>query len=404
MNARKRWTAAGLLSLSGLMLAHFTNDFYSNFVPVFIPKLQEKFALSHALIGFLAATYSATGSFFQLFFGYISDRVSNWRFVLFGPLITGLFISFVGMAPSYEAVLGVLVLASLGTAMFHPQGSATSGRLFKENRGFIVSLFIASGSLGFALGPLLMAIFVNARGLEQSPLAILPLAILGILLWLLQRDLKLGAPVTTQSSSPTTTKPATGTLKENALPIAILWGLVVFRHSILLSFQSFFLILMGERGMDYVTGSLALFAVLMAGFVGGIMGGYASDRWGRWRIATFSLWLGFLATLGFLVIPGPLSFISLLIGMGALNASNPSIVAFAQEIVPGQSSTASAIVMGVGWGVGGLLVSVVGILADLLQNLESALFIATLAALLISVLLTYAGNRVFQKIRTASME
>ncbi|MBI1730330.1 MFS transporter [Candidatus Acetothermia bacterium] len=403
MNARKRWTTAGLVSISGLMLAHFTNDFYSNFVPVFIPKLQEKFALSHALIGLLAATYSATGSFFQLFFGYISDRVSHWRFVLFGPLITGFFISFVGVAPSYEAVLGVLVLASLGTAMFHPQGSATSGRLFKGNRGFIVSLFIASGSLGFALGPLLMAIFVNAHGLEQSPLAILPLTILGVLMWLLQRDLKLGAHAA-QPSSPTTPKPSTGRLKENALPIAILWGLVVFRHSILLSFQSFFLILMGQRGMDYVTGSLALFAVLMAGFVGGIVGGYASDRWGRWRIATFSLWLGFLATLGFLVISGPLSFISLLIGMSALNASNPSIVAFAQEMVPGQSSTASAIVMGVGWGMGGLLVSVVGLLADLLQNLESALFIATLTALLVSVLLTYAGNQVFEKIRIASLE
>ncbi len=187
MNLQRSWTQASLLGLIGLMLAHFTNDFYANFVPVLIPKLKEKFDLSYALIGLLSSTYAASGSFLQLLFGYISDRVAHWRFILIGPLITGFFMSFVGILPSYELVLVALVAASLGSAMFHPQGSATTGRLFNEKRGLFVSLFIAAGSLGFALGPAVMALFIENWGLERSPGLLIPLALLGILIWHFQR-------------------------------------------------------------------------------------------------------------------------------------------------------------------------------------------------------------------------
>ena len=396
MRARRLLPAAGLVPLLGLMLAHFTNDFYSNFLPVLAPLLKERLDLNHTMVGILAATYMATGSFLQLVFGHISDRLRTWRFVLIGPMVTGVFMSLLGVMPSYEWILVALVVAALGTAMFHPQGSSTAGRLFNSNRGLIVSLFIASGSLGFSAGPLLLALFVDQNGLESTPLAIIPLIISGIIIWFLQRGIIFGD----DSPSPSTQAPSKPVIdsifKKHFSAFGVLWGLVVVRHAILLAFVTYFLILMTERGMGYLAGSLVLFIMLLAGVVGTMLGGFLSDRYGRWKTAIISILGGFVFTLGFFVFPEGLGFLALLIGKALLNASNPIMVAHAQEIAPGSSSTASALVMGFGWGFGGLLVVLVGVLADA-THIAHALWISTWVALGLSALLILLGTPIFKR-------
>jgi FSR family fosmidomycin resistance protein-like MFS transporter len=125
---------------------------------------------------------------------------------------------------------------------------------------------------------------------------------------------------------------------------------------------------------------------------GGIIGGYLSDRWGRWPVTIWTLWIGFLAMLGFLATRDTPSFVFLLLGGALLSASNPTIVAHAQELLPHRASTASAVVMGVAWGVAGLLISLVGALADAL-GMESALGLTTLIAFGLTIALTLAGRR-----------
>lgn len=56
MNLRVAFAGAGALSLLGLMLAHFTNDMYANFLPVFIPLLRDKFELSFTLVAVLSVS------------------------------------------------------------------------------------------------------------------------------------------------------------------------------------------------------------------------------------------------------------------------------------------------------------------------------------------------------------
>jgi FSR family fosmidomycin resistance protein-like MFS transporter len=390
-------TQGSLLALSGLMLAHFTNDFYANFLPVFIPLLRDKFQLSFALVALLSSSFTAASSFLQLAFGYLSDRAPHWPFALVGPLVTGAFMSVVGALPSYGWILIALLLAATGTAMFHPQATALSGRLFASRKGLYVSLFISAGTLGFALGPALMALLLDSWGLEYTPMALLPLVMLGLFIWLMQRGL---SSIYAYTQSIATGVSAIGvraraTLRPHRQPLLILWGLVVLRHAVLLAFITFFLILLGERGADYLTGSFMLFAFLLIGVLGGVLGGHLSDRWGRWPVVLWTFWMGFPAMIGFLVTADFLSLMLLLLGGTLLNASNPVIVAQAQELVPEHASTASAIVMGVGWGVGGLLVSFVGVLADVWGNIEQALLVFTLAAFALTALLTTAGHRLF---------
>jgi len=175
-------------------------------------------------------------------------------------------------------------------------------------------------------------------------------------------------------------------------PLALLWGLVVLRHLVLLSFMTFLIILLEGRGLSYLAGSVSLVGFLLVSAPAGIIGGHLSDRFGRWPVTIWSLWLGFLAMLGFLAARSVLSIALLLLGGALLSASNPVIVAHAQELLPQRASTASAVVMGVAWGVGGLLISPVGVLADA-WGIEQALWLTTLSAFAFAAVLTLVGRR-----------
>lgn len=389
MNLRAIFVGVSALNLLGLMLAHFTNDMYANFLLVFIPLLREKFQLSFTFVALLSSTFTASASFLQFLFGYLADRVTRLRFALLGPVLTGVFMSTVGILPGYGWIIVALTLAAIGTAMFHPQGTAISGRLSSARKGLYVSLFISAGTLGFAFGPALMALFINSFGLERTPLAILPLAALVILIWKLERD----SPSGNQGSGNET--PSYAQLRLHLKPLLMLWGLVMLRHTVMLAFLTFFLILLSGRGANYLSGSFALFGFLLVGVLGGLLGGHLSDRWGRWPLILWSFGTGFPAMIGFLLTSGLASFAFLLLGGAMLNMSNPVIVVKAQELVPEHASTASAIVMGVGWGVGGLLVSLVGMLADV-WGLEHALLVSTLIAFAMTVFLMAAGGRLLK--------
>jgi len=370
--------SGGRGKLLSLMLAHFTNDTYANFLPVFLPLLRAKFELTLTLVGLLSSVYTVTASLSQILFGYMADRLSRINFIALGPLLTGTLMSAVGLMTDYASVALVLFVSALGTAMFHPQAASLAGSLSKARKGLAVSLFVAAGTFGFAFGPLMMATFINSFGFERSYWGVLPLLVLAPVLFMSNRQANHSAKAESLEIK--------DELLQNFKSLFVLWALVVLRHTVFLSFLTFLLILMTERGANYLAGSLALFAFLFSGTIGGLAGGYLSDIWGRKKIVIVSLLLAFPAGLGFLSTSGPIALILLMLTGALLQASNPVIVAQAQEIVPGSAGTASAITMGLGWGVAGLLISVVGYLADQL-GVVSALKLLNYAAILIAIAL-----------------
>jgi FSR family fosmidomycin resistance protein-like MFS transporter len=341
--------------LMPLMLAHFLNDTYSNFLPAFLPLLQGKFTLSLTLVSLLASLYTVGGSLLQVLFGYLGDRWTRLNFAALGPLFTGLFMSSIGLLPAYPWVILALLMAAGGTAMFHPQAAAHAGRSAGSRKGLSLSFFIAAGSLGFALGPLLMALFITDFGFSQTYWAIMPLILLGGGLYLMMQRGVGDHDLAQRSLQP---------LRAHLRPLLLLWALVVTRHTIVLSFTTFLVILLVQKGIGYVMGSLALSGFLIAEALGGMLAGHLSDRLGRRLVTVISLGLAFPLGFGAASTSGPLFFILLLLTGMMLQASNPVILAQAQEIAPANPSVASAIVMGFGWGTAGLLLIAVGSLSD----------------------------------------
>lgn len=337
-----------------LLLGHFTNDFYANILPALLPIILIKFELTLAMVGFLASSFLTIGAFCQLFFGVISDRFTRIHFPLVGVGITGVFFSLAGLAANYWLVVGAVSLAGLGSAMFHPKATAETGALSPDQRGLTIALFIACGTAGFSLAPIVSAVVYDSLGLEGGSwlFLVVILVALGFLAWAM--------PASKQSSAHKQHTRWSEAMKILMIP----WLIVVFRHATYLSFMTYTIILLEERGLSYIASSFGLSLFLLAGVFGIMAGGPLSDRYGRKPVTMLSLMVSLPALLIFIHTEGLLSFAFLMLGGCGLIMNNPVVVAYAQEKLPNHASTASAITMGFGWGIGALMIGPIGALAD----------------------------------------
>jgi FSR family fosmidomycin resistance protein-like MFS transporter len=84
---------------------------------------------------------------------------------------------------------------------------------------------------------------------------------------------------------------------------------------------------------------------------------------------------------GIFLTDGLTSLLFLILAAGTLSGANSVIIALAQELVPSRSGTASSLVMGLGWGVAGVLLIGFGTLAEYMSVLSALGMAATLPLL-----------------------
>ena len=101
------------MTLFSLSVGHFINDSYSNFLGPLLPLLIAKLKLTMAQAGWLAALLVLSSSFTQPLYGYISDRYSTRSFAVFSPLITAVFMSCLGLAPTFTTLSILLLLGGV---------------------------------------------------------------------------------------------------------------------------------------------------------------------------------------------------------------------------------------------------------------------------------------------------
>jgi FSR family fosmidomycin resistance protein-like MFS transporter len=336
---------------------HFVNDCYMGFFTPVLPLLIEKLALSLTAASGLAAIPSIASSVFQPLYGMASDRIRGRFFILLGPLLSMLGMGLIGAAPNAACLGFLLLLAGVGAAAFHPQAVAAAGTVSGHRKGLGISVFIFGGSLGFALGPLVIIGMIQLVGLERSWYIILP----GLLsVGLLALALRIPTEVTDRKQMPSLLTAFQGVHTS----MALLFTITVIREFTRLAVVTFLPIFLSRQGHSLMAGGVTLALFSLAGALGGMVGGSLSDTWGRKAviivsgIACVPLLYGMLHTDGLLA----LTLLSLAAAM--LSGANATVIAFAQELVPSRAGTASSLVMGLGWGLAGLLLIGFGSLAD----------------------------------------
>lgn len=372
----------GATILAGLMaLAHGVNDAYAAFLHPLLPRIMEKLGLSITLAATLAMTLSLAASLLQPVMGYLADRYGRRIFVVLGPLLSGVFLSMVGLAPTFWILVVLLLLGGLGSACFHPPGASMAARISEgKGSGLRISVFSMGGSLGFAIGPLAAVALVGWLGLRGLSVAMIPGVILAFVLF---RILPSGPGETS-----TATLPRPGALLRHLQgPLGLLFGISVvgaFTQRVFITMQP--IIVAGAGGSEEV-GAVSLSVYLGAQAVGTLVGGLLADRLDRGRLLAGLTFLAFPAhLLAVTLAPGSLQALGAAGAAGFLNmAMMPSIVVKAQEIVPSGAAISSGIVMGLAWAVGSVGVLATGGLGDWLGAQQAAMI--SMPALLLGTVL-----------------
>lgn len=353
------------ISLVVLASAHMVTDLYINFLPPLMPLLIQKMGLSLTLAGSLVTIRAVASFFIQPAVGYISDRTGMRIFVLFGPLVTGVFIGLLGVAPSYWSLALCLILGGIGHSALHPQSAAMVGDIGSRRAGFFMSIWMIGGTLGMALGPLLVTVTVSMFGLNGTVYTIVLALIITVFL------------VQFAPTSPSRKNLADAySLRTHLFPkigaLAVLWLLAVIRTATGSSFLNFLSVLLIQKGFPLFTSGLAVSLFTGGGALGGFIGGMLSDYVGRKKVMLASFTLSPAILFLFLKSHGIPSLGLLIIGGICMWGTTPVLIVAAQEIAPKSRTLVSSMMMGLGWGVGSVLVMTTGLLGDTV-GLEKAL-------------------------------
>jgi MFS transporter, FSR family, fosmidomycin resistance protein len=342
--------------LAVLTLGHFTIDSYSSFFLPLLPLLLHRLGLNYTLVGGLVALGSMSSSFSQPLFGMLSDRMSRPWFVALGPIVAAVFMASIGAAPTYAVLVALLVLGGVGVAAFHPQTASLAGAS-SPRRGMAMSFWVTGGTLGWALGPMFATASVGAFGLDRTWIAALPGIAFGLalLVWLSRvPPLAHHERVRTRLSD----------LRPVARPLTLLYLVVVTRSAISSGFATFLPLYVHERGWSVEAGGTVTTIYLAAGAVGGFTGGWLADRIGGRQVVRWSFVFAAPFYVAFFLLPERIGLVCLVAGYALLQASLPVNVVLGQELAPRHASTISSLLMGAAWGVGALMVSPIGALAD----------------------------------------
>ena len=92
--------------------SHFITDIYQSAYIGLIPFLTVKFGLSLFQVSLLAASSILANSLFSPVFGILSDRHGLRYYLVAGPLFTSIFLSVLGLLPSFYLILVFLFLGN----------------------------------------------------------------------------------------------------------------------------------------------------------------------------------------------------------------------------------------------------------------------------------------------------
>ena len=351
---------------------HFLHDTFSAFISAILPLLRARFSLAYQA-AFLLPVFAQLPTLLNPFIGYIADRVSVRYFIIFAPAVTATLMSLMGLAPSYAVLAIILFATGISIAAFHAPAGAMIASVAGDRVGRGMSIYMAAGELGRALGPLLIAFGVARFSLEGVwRLAFLGWAASGVLFWRLH-------------NVEATTRPSDGRTFAEIRPkvisvFGVLSWFILTRNlmvaAVTVSLTTFMI--------DVVDAPFALAAVSLsilegAGVVGALVSGTASDKFGRKTVLAVLFITAPIFLLGFLYVPSFLTIPCLIaLGLTAITHT-PVYLAYVQDNFPDNRALANGIFIAISFLIRAISVYLLGLFGDLF-GLQTAYLIAVCVA------------------------
>lgn len=351
----------GKTTIALLSTAHAVLDSYSSFLFQLLPVMTVRLGLRPAQAGWLTPMLMISSSLMQPVYGMISDRYLKRSMAVFGPLLAAVFLSLLGTATSLPMLMAFVVIGGIGVGAFHPQGAALVSRAASadgmgKHQGMVMSVFSSSGTVGYALGPILIAAAVSLFGLEHSWYTVG----WGVAMWALMFRFCPALERVERAADSPRLKDA---LRAAKGPLTLLYFAVVLRSAVSVSVQTFLPFALQSSGLTDNERSWVLAGFILFGGIGGFFGGALADRLGARRVTMIAMFLATPMLVAAFSIHGLPSYLLLMAGGTLLNLPIPISVVMAQRLVPGGASTVSALMMGFAWGAGALMAPLTGVLS-----------------------------------------
>ena len=173
---------AGVIGLVGLshMISHFSQLLLA---PLF-PWLKDDFNVSYTELGFLMTIFFVVSCVVQTGSGFVVDRFGPRPILFAGVSMIGLAALGYSISTSSWMLAGFAVLAGVGNGVFHPVDYTLINRKVSPSRlGHAYSVHGISGSLGWALAPVLLVSLTLAYSWRTALLvaAFLAFSVLAVL-------------------------------------------------------------------------------------------------------------------------------------------------------------------------------------------------------------------------------
>lgn len=374
---------SGLVVLFALV--HTVSDAVTNMLSALLPTLQSLFALTETTLAMLIAALSLSALMTQPLFGALADRLGHRRIAALGVIFNAILFSLIGVVPDVYILFGLILIGGLGSAAFHPAMASMARNAGKGKPELAVGLFSAGGTLGIAIGPIIIMLLLTNFGLSFTPWLMIPGILLGILMFFLASD-------DSRSKEKTSGKFFDLSLFTGSVGLLALTGILI--NLAFVTFMSAMpLWLVNDQNLpsDSTLIGWTLSAFSLSAALGGIAGGMLSNRVGMKRLIVTSILLALAPLYGiFSLEPGSLFYFLAVILAGTLvNAGMPLLIVSAQDLSPENKATASGMMMGFSAGAAGLIYVGIGRLQELV-GLMPAMKVAYLALIGAAILVTYA--------------
>ncbi len=318
---------------------HFVVDMTVGALSPLLPVFKKTLGLSDLRTSLVLAAITLSSSFIQPLFGVVADRVRATWFLWGGVAMATVGLAFAGLATSYVWLLALIVLCGLGVGGYHPEAARVANQLAGARKASGVAWFTIGGNLGFAIGPLLVALFVPLLGERTTLIFLVPGAVACTLLLVNHRRVAL--PIIASHA----TKDTPG--RTDMRGMVILVSAVSLRTWIQLGLMLIVpLYLTDERAMSARAVGFFIFAFVMTGSIGTYVGAVVADRIGGKAMFVGSMPLAVPLVATFILTDGAVSVVAFAAAGFILMASFSATVVMGQQYMPHRPALAAAWVLG----------------------------------------------------------
>jgi FSR family fosmidomycin resistance protein-like MFS transporter len=180
------------VQVTGLVaFAHLLSHFYMLALPPLFPMARADLGLGYGELGMTITAFAITTGLLQTPMGFLVNKIGGRKVLIGGLLLNAAAIALVGLVTSFWQLIALMLLAGVGSSVFHPADySILTARIDNKRLGRALATHTVGGNLGFVFAPPLMValaamfdwrVAMMTMGLVGVALALVMLVLSGVI-------------------------------------------------------------------------------------------------------------------------------------------------------------------------------------------------------------------------------